>query len=69
MPVKFKDGSFCVGCETVGDVINALSELDPSLPVSQGFSDGCDVVVFNSDKENPHVGFEEFEEWSWEKNQ
>jgi len=47
--------------ETVGDLIEALKTLPPSLPVRQGFGEGVHPVVYNA-KTDAFLEFAEVEE-------
>jgi hypothetical protein len=53
-----------VEVKTIKDLKIAISDLADDLPVKQGFSDSCDVVIFNRLRDDIHVSFDEGGQWS-----
>ena len=59
----FSNDKWHINCETVGDVIDELSNLPRDLPVKSSFTDSVDLVVFNRKQDDVHLAFEDGEEW------
>lgn len=62
----FSNGEWNKNVKTVGEMIDELSLLDPNLPVKQGFSESVDIVVFNRNRDDVQVAFEEGGSWDEE---
>lgn len=58
-----KDGSM-ENVRTVGDLKKAIKDLPDDLRVSQGFSDSCDVVIFNLNRSDMHITFKPGGDWA-----
>ena len=65
----FSNGKWHINVVTVGEVVAELSLLDPTLPVHSSFIDSVDIVVFNRDREDIHVSFEDGEEWTQDEEE
>lgn len=61
--MKFKNGAFAHNVKNVGELIDSLKQLDPNTPTKQGFADSVDVVIYNSEFENRHIGFDDGGSW------
>jgi len=62
----FSNGKWHKNVTTVGEVIAELSLIDPDTPVKSSFVDSVDLVFFNRLKADPHIAFEDGEEWDYE---
>jgi len=58
----FTNEKWYVTVNTVEELINELKLLPPMLPVKQG-NDGVDVVMFNRERDDEYLTFEEGGEW------
>lgn len=60
IPEKFYKGTHPIA-KTVRDLKRLLKELPEDLQIEQGFGYGVEVVVYNYDSADMHVGFREIE--------
>jgi len=62
VPEKFYKQTIAPQADTVGELINLLSELPSDLPINQGYgAGGTAIVVFNI-KHEAHLEFLEIDE-------
>jgi hypothetical protein len=60
IPLDFySDKGQPVTVDTVGEAIEQLKRLPEDLEISQGFSEGVRLIVYNISRHNPHLAFEE----------
>lgn len=66
LKTAFSNGKSVKNVRTVGQLIEELQRLPPSLPVDQGYDDdGTDIVIFNIESGSPHVSFAEGLDWDY----
>lgn len=59
MNEHFSNGKTAKNVTTVGEVIAELSQLPGELPVRSSFGRSIDLVLFNINKKDRHLAFED----------
>lgn len=47
--------------ETVEELIDILQQLPPDFKIEQGFSNSVSVCIYNLQRDNPHIQFDDGE--------
>jgi hypothetical protein len=55
--MRFDNGEREVECDTVGDVIEIIKQIDPKTKIYQGFDKGCTVSIVHDSSGEHFIEF------------